>query len=67
MKIIMSLLMFLVLGALFIISNENLVLRESGNFEEFKDLYSDWLSELFDNGRTITGYVVDSHWLPDTG
>ena len=65
MKIIMALVMFLVLGALFIVSNENLILRDEGDFDKFSELYYDWLSGLFDNGRQITGYVVNSEWLPD--
>ena len=59
--------MFLILGGFFIISNENLALRESGAIDEFKDLYLEWFADLFDNAKAITGYVVDSEWLPDAG
>jgi uncharacterized protein YxeA len=66
MKIILTILIFLILGAFFIISNENLALRDSNAFDQFTDLYYDWLNSLFDNGKDITGYVVNSDWLPDT-
>ena len=67
MKLLIILLIFLILGALFIIGNENLALKDRENFDKFTDLYYDWLSTLFENGKTITGYIIDSEWLPDIG
>ena len=67
MKIISILLMFLILGALFIISNQNLALKDEENFNKFADGYYIWLNSLFENGKTITSYVVNSNWLPETG
>ena len=63
----MLLIIFLILGAFFIISNENLALSDRTNFDVFKDLYYEWLINLFENSKEITGYVINSDWLPDTG
>jgi hypothetical protein len=66
MKIFLAICMFLLLGAFFIISNENLSLKESSNFDEFTDMYYDWLGSLFENGKELTGNVINSEWLPET-
>ena len=64
MKIILLILKFLFIGALFIVSNHNLYLSDSGDFETFKEMYIFWLDSLFDSFSDITGYVVQSDWLP---
>lgn len=66
MKAAIFLIKFLLIGALFIVSNENLALKDPGNFERFSSLYASWLGSVFDNGKQITGYVVQAHWVPDT-
>jgi len=66
MKILMLIVMFLFLGALFIISNNNLYLKESENLVIFKSLYHNWLSHVYDNSLKLTGHVVNLDWLPDT-
>ena len=66
MRVIMTILIFLILGAFFIISNENLALKEKDNFETLKDRYLEWLGNLFDNTKDLTGYVINSDWLPKT-
>jgi len=65
MKITLIILKVLFLGALLIISNGELALSEEGNFDIFKQKYGLWVSELFDNGITVVGYVVNTEWLPD--
>jgi len=64
MRIIFFLLVFLLLGAFFIISNNNLHLKDSEEFKKFGDIYYSWLSGLFDNFKSLTSYVVKSEWLP---
>ncbi len=54
----------LVLGALFIISNNNLHLLVSVERELFFNLYMGWLGSLFDQGIKVTSYVVEFDWLP---
>lgn len=64
MKLILLVLTFFVLGALFIISNQNLALHDSEDFRVFRQEYYTWVSHLFNNGQGILGYVVKSEWLP---
>ncbi len=55
----------LVIGALLIISNNNLALEFHENRTVFFEEYTAWLSELFDHGAVVVGYVVGNGWLPD--
>ncbi|MBU0466927.1 MAG: hypothetical protein KJ718_00930 [Nanoarchaeota archaeon] len=64
MKITISILKFLFLGALFIVSNENLHLNEVQERTEFYGLFYSWLETLFNHSMQIVGYVTDSEWLP---
>ncbi len=54
------------LGGMLIISNEGIALREDGNMELFGRYYFAWIGSLFDGLGSITGYVVNVDWLPDT-
>jgi hypothetical protein len=64
MKIIVFLLTFLILGALFIINNNNLVLEDPQNIKEFSRIYINWLDKLFINVQKITGNIISVDWLP---
>ncbi|MBI2630553.1 hypothetical protein HYW76_05630 [Candidatus Pacearchaeota archaeon] len=64
MKIIMLLIMFLLIGALFIIYQNNLPLIYSENREKLVGLYFSWIGDLFDNSVSIIGNVVKMNWLP---
>jgi len=64
MKIYISVIKFLLIGALFIISNENLALSQPESFTIFTDHFASWLGNLFNQGTQITSYVVNSEWLP---
>jgi len=64
MRVLMFLAMFFLLGAFFIISNENLHIGKSDELKVFGEHYYAWFSGLFDNFKSITGYVVESKWLP---
>lgn len=65
MKLVMILIKVLVIGALLIISNNNLALEVPENRVVFFEEYSTWLSDLFDRGSVVVGYVVGNGWLPD--
>ena len=56
--------MFLLIGAFFIISNNNLHLGDSSQRAKFISEYFSWFDKLFGNTRTVTGYVVNLDWLP---
>jgi len=67
MKLIMFILLFLFIGAFFIISNENLKINSQENFDLFFEKYVKWTDNLFGNGRTVVGYVAKMEWLPNRG
>jgi hypothetical protein len=52
------------IGALLIISNENLAFSVPENRDRFFVEYTDWLGHLFDHGIVVVGYVVGNEWLP---
>lgn len=64
MKILIFILIFLFVGAFLIVSNNNLVLKDSGNLNKFVSLYGIWLKGLGDNSVKFTGYVVKMDWMP---
>lgn len=64
MKVLLLILKFLFIGALFIISNNQLYLSDSSDMITFKNMYSEWIGSIFDSFSTITSFVVQSDWLP---
>lgn len=64
MKIIIIVLKLLFIGALFIVSNQNLHLIDSADRNQFFETYSGWIATLVDQGTQLTGYVVKFEWLP---
>ena len=64
MKTFLFILMFLFVGAFFIISNENIALNSSENVGMFFEEYGGWIDSLFGNGKVVTGYVLKMEWLP---
>ena len=54
----------LVLGALFIISNQNLHLLVSPEREIFFNAYSGWITDMTGKIVDVTGYAVKLKWLP---
>jgi hypothetical protein len=67
MKLTMGIVMFLLIGAFFIISNNNLHMLEQGSLSSFISIYVSWVGEIFDNGAQLSGYVVKLDWMPKTG
>lgn len=66
MKLILILIKVFVIGALLIISNQNLSISDSSNREYFINEYTSWVSNLFEKGLSITSYVIKNEWLPET-
>ena len=64
MKWVVILVFFLLTGAFFIISNNNLHVGNSGQFHQFMDSYYGWFFQLFKNVGSVTGYVIDVKWMP---
>jgi len=65
MKILMFFIIFLLFGMFFIISNQNILLSEPDDREEFIGLYAKWLDGLAGNGKGVVGHVVKMEWLPE--
>ena len=66
MKIlILILIKFFLISALFIISNENLHLGDPVERETFFDTYYTWLSNIFNQSKEIMSSVINLKWLPD--
>jgi hypothetical protein len=64
MKVSLIIIKFLLIGALFIVSNKNLYLSHQEDLNTFFDLYYSWLGTLYTHAMQISGYVVDVEWLP---
>lgn len=63
-RIWMVLIMLLLLGAFFIVSNGNLHLSRGDEFMKFGNAYYSWLGGLAGNGVSVVGYAVKAEWLP---
>jgi len=64
MKLLMFFILFLLIGAFFIISNEKIQLDNKENIDLFFHQYFQWLNGLLKNSKTVVGYVVKMEWLP---
>jgi len=63
MKVILIIMVFLLMNAFFIISNNSLSLKEEGNIGKLYDLYTSWLGKVVDNLAKITGEIVRLDWV----
>ncbi|MBI3623297.1 hypothetical protein HY212_04445 [Candidatus Pacearchaeota archaeon] len=57
--------MVLMLGALLIISNNNLALKNQENLKKFGDIWISWTEKLFGNIQTMTGNAIKLDWNPE--
>ena len=64
MKVLVLILMFFILSALLIISNNDLAFYKKENVSKFSGLYLGWIDKLFSNSQLVTGYVVKLKWFP---
>ena len=64
MKVLVIALMFFIIGALFVISNNNLVMYKQQNLEKFSELYVIWINQVYLNSQILAGEVVKLDWLP---
>jgi len=63
MKIILAILMFLVLGALLIISNNNIQIFSNNGSKEFLTLFLSWIENSSENVWKISGEIVRSDFF----
>jgi len=64
MKILMFILMFVIICALLIISNNDLAMYKQENIENFSKLYIQWGDKVYLNAQILTGEVIKLDWLP---
>ena len=67
MRLFSFVVFFLFMGAFFIISENNIDLKQDEEVKRFGNLYYNWVSNIFDNSKQIAGYVVKAEWLPKEG
>tara|TARA_Y100000034_G_C6907733_1_gene421769 strand:- start:1326 stop:1544 length:219 start_codon:yes stop_codon:yes gene_type:complete len=67
MKTFIFIVVFLLIGAFFIISNQEIRLNNSENVGLFFKEYGAWFDSLIGNGKIVAGYVVKMGWLPEDG
>jgi len=65
MRVFLLILFFLFVSALFIISNQNLALKEKENAMQFGRLYYNWFLNLGNNVFKTTAYVIKFEWMPN--
>lgn len=65
MKVLMFLVMFLLLGGFFIISENGIRLNGIDGVDKFLSLYGGWVDGLVVKGFNVGGYVVKMGWLPE--
>jgi len=65
MKIISIILIFLLIGAFYIISENNLHLKEQEELNQFVSIYVSWIASLYENSVSITGNMIKMKWLPE--
>lgn len=64
MKTLVFVVLFLLMGAFFIISNNNLALAEGDNAVIFLKTYSSWGSDTIINLATTGSYLLNLDWMP---
>lgn len=65
MRLAFVIILLLLLGAFFIISNENINLNDDNGLNDLGDAYYVWAAGVFDNMVILIGDVIKSDWLPD--
>lgn len=65
MKAILILMIFLILGALIIINNNNLQMHKSEDVKTFSELSLNWMDKLYSSLQNITGNIIKETWLPE--
>ena len=64
MKFFLFVMFFLLLGAFFIISTNNLSFSNSGSVDIFLVKYIGWFQKVFKNTADITSNVIRQSWMP---
>jgi len=66
MKFILFIIMFFMIGALLIVSNNDLAFYDDENLNKFVEFYGLWINQLYSNFQNLTGNVVRLDWFPES-
>jgi hypothetical protein len=64
-KSVMIVMKLLFLGALFIVSNHDLALKNVDDRTEFNIKFGIWVDRMVGQVIEVSGYVAKSEWLPE--
>lgn len=64
MRILLFVMIFFIIGALLIISNNNLALYNPSNVKSFINFYSNWIDDIFLNSFNLIEKIIELDWLP---
>ncbi len=64
MRFAIFLVIFFMISALLIVSNNNLALYKNENLPKFSQLYAQWLEKVYENIIITSGYITRLDWLP---
>jgi hypothetical protein len=65
-KILVFAVVFLLIGAFFIVSQQKLDLKEKQGQVTFLKSFGNWIGDIGKNTLTITANIIKLDWLPDT-
>jgi len=65
MKLYLTIIKFVFIGILFIISNENLQMADPNDRAQFIDSLNSWKETILSHVSQITSFVINSEWLPE--
>ena len=64
-KLIILFIILLIIGAYLIKTNQNLDFENQQDQKTFLKLFTQWVSELFNNAKEVTSLVIKQDWLPE--
>jgi hypothetical protein len=63
-KILTFVIVFLVIGAVFIVVNLGLNITNKNDQSVFLGEYGKWIKQSFINAKNVVGYAVKMEWIP---
>lgn len=63
MKTVLFILIFLIVGSLLIIENNNLAMYKPENQKVFSEKVGVWFNQLYGNFQSMTGLAVKMNWF----
>ena len=64
MKVLTIILMFFMLNALLIISNNEIHIFTDKGIKDFSNFYLNWINSFYKNSLEISGHIIKKDWLP---